>query len=281
MRQGAPGLGGSRAACKTPVATTVPRRAHRGPKRWAGHAPCYLGDLALKPVCPPPPLHGLLSNSLSWTTPWRACRAEAGVTVCCCRNCPGSPKCYSSKVRCSRQACRPVLYGPEGMALIPQVHEITPYAKVAKLLRDADFTVDISMSGIPSDNEVLLAVTCDMHKVKVAAEEQEYPAELCGTLRACKRRYQVKKDHLFVPFGSLKRRDITLAMMQEVFEVQRYLESGIIKRMYPLHDPRERMQVQKHWLPRKRFRIPPFTFAADLLFERSQVHPPSHTQGVM
>ena len=57
-------------------------------------------------------------------------------------------------------------------------------------------------------------------------------------------------------------------MMRQVFSVQRYLEAGIMKDMYPLHAPHEATLLKEHWLSKRLWRMPPLGFATDLLLER-------------
>lgn len=145
----------------------------------------------------------------------------------------------------------------------------TQYNKVCKQLRKHNLLADVMPSAIKPDKEVLVMVGCTHRNLRYAAEEVEYEVQLLSSREY--RRYEVEDDHLFSPFRSQERMEIIMEKMQKkVFDVDAYLEAGVILRTFPLHDPAERAVLQSLWMPKlgcccKKGRLlAPFSFCGDL-----------------
>ena len=104
-------------------------------------------------------------------------------------------------------------------------------------------------SPVKPDKEVLVMVGCTPSNLRQAAEELKYEVKLLSSRQY--RDYKIIDDRLYAPFRSQERMEIIMKMMQEkVFDVDAYLEAGVILRAFPLHDPAERDVLQKLWLPK-------------------------------
>ena len=76
-------------------------------------------------------------------------------------------------------------------------------------------------------------------------------------------------------------RIIMKKMQDDVFDLDAYLECGVVLRTFPLHDPNERDLVSKLWLPKVYYwpfsccctktALPPFSFCKDLRKEGSDL----------
>ena len=164
----------------------------------------------------------------------------------------------------------------------------TQYAKVIKQLRKHDLLADTMPSATKPKKEVLVMVGCTESRLRKHAEDLEYEVQLLSSREY--RKYEVEDDHLFLPFRSQERMEIIMKKMQDdVFDVDAYLECGVLLRTFPLHDPTERLLVLKLWLPKvhhwyltpfstiicngpcSKNALPPFSFCNDLRKEGSQL----------
>ena len=135
-------------------------------------------------------------------------------------------------------------------------------------------------SAILPDKEVFVMVGCTERRLRQHAEDLEYEVQLLSSREY--RKYEVEDDHLFLPFRSQERMEIIMKKMQDdVFDLDAYLECGVVLRTFPLHDPNERDLVSKLWLPKVYYwpfsccctktAIPPFSFCKDLRKEGSDL----------
>jgi ankyrin repeat protein len=146
----------------------------------------------------------------------------------------------------------------------------TQYEKVVKQLRENDLLADIMPSAIQPKKEVFVMVGCTDQRLRRHAEDLQYEVQLLTSREY--RKYEVEDDHLFLPFRSQERMEVIMQKMQnDVFDVDAYLECGVLLRTFPLHDPNERELVKKLWLPKFSIlhiccpcSLPPFSFCRDL-----------------
>lgn len=137
------------------------------------------------------------------------------------------------------------------------------YDKVASWLRDvhAGLLIDVIPSVVKdvvgTKNEVFIGVgvTGDA-ELNVLAEMVKYEARLLqGTIPGEKEPFFEEDAKLFEPFRTREREDILLKVIHSVFALQTYLDSGVITRVFPLHDTEEARLVRESWVegpPRQR-----------------------------
>ena len=129
------------------------------------------------------------------------------------------------------------------------------YDKVARWIRDADpngMIVDIlpsPRSTSPEDAEVFIGIAVrNEEALNNLAEKIGYEARLLvGAIPGQKERFYVEDMNYYEPFRTREREDILLSVMMSVFALQTYLDSGVITRMFPLHDREEATLVRDRW----------------------------------
>ena len=156
----------------------------------------------------------------------------------------------------------------------------TQYKKVVRKLRANHLLADFMVSAVAPTKEVLVMVGTTEKRLRQHAEEVEYEVQLLASREY--RKYVVEDDHLFVPFQSQERMEIVMLKIErDVFDVSKYVEAGVVKRFFPLHNQREREIIREFWLPTislqmyflpclaccGRNALPPFSFCLDMRTE--------------
>lgn len=71
---------------------------------------------------------------------------------------------------------------------------------------------------------------------------------LSGDVPGQTERFFVEDAHLFEPFRTREKEDILYLLIVRCFHLQTYLDSGVITRMFPLHDKEEAKVVRSKWV---------------------------------
>ena len=160
----------------------------------------------------------------------------------------------------------------------------TQYQKVIKKLRSNHLLADSMISAILPKQEVLVMVGATEKRLRQHAEEIEYEVQLLASREY--RKYVVDEDHLFVPLNSQEEMEIIMSKIQlDVFDVDTYVEAGVIKRFFPLHNEHEREIIRELWLPNISFKmygvpclscigknsLPPFSFCYDMSWKENEL----------
>ena len=153
----------------------------------------------------------------------------------------------------------------------------TQYEKVIKKLREHDLLADSMVSAMEPEKEIFVMVGCTERMLRQHAETVQYEVQLLSSREY--RKYEMDDDHLFLPFRSQERMEIIMKkIQQDIFDVDAYLECGVVLRSFPLHDPNERDVIRALWLPKipiglffipcigccGKYALPPFSFCRDL-----------------
>eukprot|EP00944_MAST-04C_sp_MAST-4C-sp1_P005805 g5805.t1 len=120
------------------------------------------------------------------------------------------------------------------------------YEKIAKWLKKMKLTVDVCGSLLKPDEEVYLCVTADEKNQKFYAEKLHFEVKLLAGREY--REYKMADDFLYAPFKTQERMEITLLVIEQALDIDAYLASGVIKRMFPVHDELELEPIRERWV---------------------------------
>ena len=130
------------------------------------------------------------------------------------------------------------------------------YEKVAARLRDVhsgliiDVIPSVVQNVVGKKNEVFVGIgVAGEAELNYLAEMVNYEARLLqGTVPGEADIFTVEDSRLFEPFRTREREDILLRVIHSVFALQTYVDSGVITRMFPLHDEEEAKLVRESWV---------------------------------
>ena len=119
------------------------------------------------------------------------------------------------------------------------------YEKTAKWLRAKGLIVDVFGSALDRD-EVFVCVDTTDAILKNYAEKFGFELPMLAD-REC-RPYKRSEDHLFAPFKTQERMEVTMLIIEDALDIDAYLAGGVIKRVFPVHDESELNIVRQRWV---------------------------------